>query len=286
MKQRIRYWNCTRFADWLRGTAKPLSETAGGWRDWKEDAKARNPLRFWLAEEFLDKAQDFVNWPMDRLRDLTYWINNRFVEQTHVCRTGLKKGEWHETGERMLHGLFNELVWFVSEQKSWMEYISHSDKYRHLPFYKTKWPFRHFTNFNYPELGLAYLAWEKSLVFDEGWYGSPDRKFSDEERVKHPEYGEMTPQAKNAKEIGELYDWWVNIRPKRPDPMDEGGWSAYCDYMRVRYGDEVLHEERTDEEWAMSKQALDKTHEIEQAYDDEDTVMMKRLIEIRDSLWT
>jgi len=36
----------------------------------------------------------------------------------------------------------------------------------------------------------------------------------------------------------------------------------------------------------MSKQARDKTHEIERAYDDEDTIMMKRLIEIRDSLWT
>ena len=203
MKQRIYYWSCTRLADLLRGTAKPRGETAEGWRDWETGVKVRNPLCFWLAEEFLDKAQDFVNWPMDRLRDLTYWFNNRFVEQTHVCRTGLKRGGSHETGERMLHGLFNELVWFVNEQKSWMEYISHSDKYRHLPSRKTKWPFRHFTNFNYPELGLACLP-----------------------------------------------------------------------------------EDRTDEERAMSKQALDKTNEIEQAYDDEDTVMMKRLIEIRNSLWT
>lgn len=67
---------------------------------------------------------------------------------------------------------------------------------------------------------------------------------------------------------------------------DEGGWSAYCEYMSVTYGDAVLHEDRTDEERAMSKQALDLTNEIEQAYDDEDTVMMKRLIEIRSSLWT
>lgn len=223
MKQRIHYWSCSGLADWLRGTAKPRSETAEGWRDWETGVKARNPLRFWLVEEFLDKAQDFVNWPVDRLRDLTYWINNRFVEQTHVCRTGLKKGEWHETGERMLHGLFNELVWFVSEQKSWMEYISHPDKYRHLPFLKTTWPFRHFTNFNYPELGLAYLEWEKGLVYDEGWYGYPSREFSDEKKANYPDYGQMTPQARSATEIGELYDWWVNARPKRPDPMDTGG---------------------------------------------------------------
>jgi hypothetical protein len=286
MKQRIRYWSCSRFADWLRGTAKPRSETAGGWHDWKEDAKARNPLRFWLAEEFLDNVQDFVNWPMDRLHALTYWINNRFVEQTHVCRTGLKKGDWHETGDRMLYGLFNELAWFVSEQKSWMEFISHRDKYRHLPFWKTTWPFRHFTNFNYPELGLAYLEWEKGLVFNESWYGNPGRQFSEEEKANYPDYGQITPQAKTATEIGELYDWWVNVRPKRPDPMDVGGWSAYCDQMSARYGDAVLHEERTDDERAMSKQALDKTHAIEQAYEYEDTVMMKRLIEIRGSLWT
>jgi hypothetical protein len=56
--------------------------------------------------------------------------------------------------------------------------------------------------------------------------------------------------------------------------------------MRATYGDAVLHEDRTDEDRAMSKQALDVTNEIEQAYDDEDTVMMKRLIEIRGSLWT
>jgi hypothetical protein len=167
-----------------------------------------------------------------------------------------------------------------------MEYISHSDKYRHLPFWKTTWPFRHFTHFNYPELGLAYLEWEMGLMYDEGWYGCPDRKFSDEERAKYPDYGQMTQQAKNAAEIVELYNWWVNIRPKRSDPMNEGGWLAYCDHMSARYGDDVLHEERTDEERALSKQALDKTNEIEQAYDDEDTVMMKRLIEIRDSLWT
>lgn len=286
MKQRIRYWSCSRFADWLRGSAKPHSETAGGWHDWKEDAKARNPLRFWLAEELLDNVQDIVNWPMDRLHALTYWINNRFVEQTHVCRTGLKKGDWHETGDRMLYGLFKELTWFVSEQKSWMEYISHRDKYRQLPFWKTTWPFRHFTNFNYPELGLAYLEWEKGLVYNESWYGNHGRQFSEEEKANYPDYGQITPQAKTAIEIGKLYDWWVNVRPKRPDPMDVGGWSAYCNYMSVTYGDTDLHEERTDDERAMSKQALDKTHAIEQAYEDEDTVMMKRLIEIRGALWT
>ena len=126
------------------------------------------------------------------------------------------------------------------------------------------------------------MEWEKILVFDEGWYGYPSHVFSDEEKANYPDYGQITPQARSAKEIGELYDWWVNVRSKRPDPMDTGGWSAYGEYM---YGNAALPEDRTDEECAMSKQSLDKTDEIEQAYHEEDTVMMKRLIDIRSSMW-
>jgi len=45
-------------------------------------------------------------------------------------------------------------------------------------------------------------------------------------------------------------------------------------------------EDRTPEEANMAKTALDKTHEIEQAYEAEDEAMLIRLIKIRNSLWT
>jgi hypothetical protein len=45
-------------------------------------------------------------------------------------------------------------------------------------------------------------------------------------------------------------------------------------------------EDKTPEEAQMSKIALDKSHEIEQAYDNEDEAMMVRLIKVRHSLWT
>jgi hypothetical protein len=45
-------------------------------------------------------------------------------------------------------------------------------------------------------------------------------------------------------------------------------------------------EDKTPEEAEMCSTALDKSHEIEKAYNDEDEAMMIRLIKIRESLWT
>jgi len=64
---RSNYWSCSRFADWLRGTAKPNFETSPGWKQWKNLARASHPIRYWIAEEGLDKLQNFVCWPTARL---------------------------------------------------------------------------------------------------------------------------------------------------------------------------------------------------------------------------
>ena len=45
-------------------------------------------------------------------------------------------------------------------------------------------------------------------------------------------------------------------------------------------------EDKSPEEAEMCKTALDKTREIEEAYNKEDEEMMIRLIKIRQSLWT
>jgi hypothetical protein len=68
--------------------------------------------------------------------------------------------------------------------------------------------------------------------------------------------------------------------------MDASGWSAYCE-MRRNNGYHLLDmEDRTPEEAEMCKTALDKSQEIEKAYNDEDEAMMIRLIKVRESLWT
>jgi hypothetical protein len=57
--------------------------------------------------------------------------------------------------------------------------------------------------------------------------------------------------------------------------------------MRREKGYHLLDmEDKSPEEAEWCRTALDKSREIEKAYDDEDEAMMIRLIKIRESLWT
>lgn len=55
---RSRYFSCSKFADWLRGTPKLSCGTSEEWRDWEISAKQSRPIRYWLAEEGLDYIQE------------------------------------------------------------------------------------------------------------------------------------------------------------------------------------------------------------------------------------
>jgi hypothetical protein len=68
--------------------------------------------------------------------------------------------------------------------------------------------------------------------------------------------------------------------------MDESGWSAYCDMRREKGRDFFDFDDKTPEEAEMSKIALDKSSEIEEAHNAEDEEMLIRLIKIRRDLWT
>ena len=77
------YWSCTKFADRLRGTPKPTAETSSGWKEWGNAAKKAHPFRYWLAEEFLDAVQNVINYIPEKLYNVKYYINNRWVTKTH-----------------------------------------------------------------------------------------------------------------------------------------------------------------------------------------------------------
>ena len=113
------YWSCTKFADWLRGTAKPDSATGKGWDDWRKIAASSHKFRYWLAEEGLDAIQSFVMWPTDKLYDIKYWLVNRFSTKTHALTSStLERGQWHDLDSRILFCLFDELVNFVETEKA------------------------------------------------------------------------------------------------------------------------------------------------------------------------
>jgi hypothetical protein len=272
------YWSCSKFADWLRGTAKPQVGTGKEWRLWKEAAKETHPVRFWIVEEGLDYLQNVVNWPMDRIHDVRYYINNRWITRSHALTAharDIRPGDWCDVGNRFLPCLFNELVNFVEVEQAWHHVMwdKAARKRFAVPWHRRVLRFR---TWRCPEAGLAYLDWAGSLTISEDWGVEPGSK----------EYGQPTRQAVAAREIKDLYTWWKEVYPARPDIHDASGWTAYCE-MRREKGYEILDfEDKTEAEAEQCRTALDKTQEIEKAYNDEDEAMMIRLIRVRDSLWT
>jgi len=279
MAQHSRYWSCTPLADWIRGTKKLSAATAEEWDEWRTTAKMKHNFRYWLAEDLLDDIQDFVTWPIRKLYDIKYYINNRWVSRTHSLTAharDIKPGQWQDVGNRFLPCLFNELVDFVEIETAWSHIAWGNEetvaKYN-PPFYASGW-FR-WRTWRCPQAGLDHLDWAMSLTNSE--WCEPD----------NPEYGKPTLQAVRAKEIKELYLWWTETYRNRPDPYDASGWTAYCELSRLANGGKLYFgADKTPELKKASNLAHKELQKIEKAYEKEDEAMMIRLIKARDSLWT
>lgn len=276
---RSHYWTCSKFADWLRGTPKPGAETGEGWNKWTRKAKEAHPFRYWLADDGLDFLQKLVFYPTDKLYDLKYYINNRWVTRTHSLTAharDIKPGAWCDVGHRFLPCLFNELVDFVEIELAWSN-IAWDQTAREVfkaPWWSLGW-FR-WRTWRSPEAGLASLEWQRKLTWDDEYAGiDVDAKYK----------GKPTPQAEKAQEILDLYTWWTVERPKRLDPHDASGWSEVCERRRTKE-DTFLWEDKTPAEKKETKKALDKLHKLEAQYEKEDEDMMIRLIKVRHGLWT
>lgn len=286
MAQRVHYWSCSKFANWLRGTDKPGAHTGKGWDNWHKIAKKSHPIRYWLAEEGLDMIQNALWYPMDKLYDLKYYINNRWVTRTH-CLTAspdlIKRGKWCDVGNRFLPCLFGELVDFVEIETAWSN-VAWDKKARekyNAPFYSWGW-FR-WRTWRSAEAGIEHLKWAMTLTNEE-WLADDQKQLA-----------EPTGQALAAREILELYTWWKEVYPNRKDPHDLSGWSAWCDRRREKLKDEdedsrlsalFSSDDDTEEEQAETRRILELCGQIEKEQQQEDEQMMFRLIKVRNHLWT
>jgi hypothetical protein len=280
MAQHSTYWSNTKLAEWIRGVAKPHALTSQGWRTWNREAKQKYPIRYWIAEEALDWLQDFVTWPIRKIYDVKYYINNRWVTRTHALTAhtrDIRPGSWMDVGNRFLPCLFNELVDFVEIEQAWHHCIwSDEAKTKFaVPWWAKGW-FR-IRTWRSAEAGLEYLGWASELRVDENDPAS-----------------EYTQQAIGAQEIISLYHWWVDIRPMRIDPMDASGWTALCEQRRLK--SRAADPDHDDLDWlggaetpadrARSSEVLALSHQFEEEHEAEDEEMMIRLIRIRQALWT
>lgn len=280
---RINYWSCSKFADWLRGTPHGGAKTADEWLDWKQQARQR-PIRYWLAEEGLDAVQNFLFWPLDKINNIRYYINNRWITCTHALTAhprDIKPGQWRDVGNRFLPCLFNELVNYVEIELAWnhVAWSSKDEKAKYdPPFWATGW-FR-WRTWRCPQAGLDNLQWQSSLVWTKEELGEDS-----------PDIGKPTHQAIAAKEILELYHWWTEIYPNRPKVYDASGWSAYCEKKRKVNGNDEFFSMFSDRNESAElkregERAFKLNSKIEKKYEREDEQMMIRLIKIRNTLWT
>ena len=227
IKHRTHHWTCSRFADWIRGEKKPFALEFDQWGEWESKQKQERPLRYWLSDTVLKRLQDIVYFPLDVTRSIRRYIRNRWITKTHLLKTGLIRGQWYDFDTRIIHGLFNELVNFVEIE------LAHLSKFNEDKNFK-------FRRGRSIEAAYYYFEWAESLKdFD----------------------GKKSQQAKDARKIRELYEWWTKIRPNRINPHE----SNDCNTTLKK-----------------AKKAFD----IEDQYLKEDTQMLISLIKLRSSLWT
>lgn len=277
---RTHYWSCSKFADWLRGTRKLEMGTSEEWREWKHKAKGYNPVRYWLAEEGLDYVSNVVYFIPDKLYDLKYYINNRWLTRTHALTAhprDIKPGSWADVGHRFLPCLFNELQDFVEVELAWWHLAWEGKEARakyNAPWWRFGW--WNVRLWRCPQAGIDNLKWQAELKWTENEVG-PDS----------PSLGKYTPQAVKAQEILDLYTWWTDTYRNRPDPYEASGWTAYCEARREENGGSLSWCDNKSP--ALKKQsdiALKKLHKMEADFEKEDEQMMIRLIKVRHGLWT
>lgn len=267
------YWSNSKFANLVRGTDKPFAGTGDEWKEWEITAKSRHPIRYWIAEEGFDYIQRIVFWVPDKLYSMKYYIVNRWVDQSYALvahSKHIKRGKWMDLNQRILYCLFDELVDFVEIEKAYSNFRWDEEKQKDKKWWQVgKWRTKTWRN---AEAGIDYLNWEMTLTNEE-WL---------DEDKKHE--AKPTTQAESAKEILDLYTWWTETYPNRPDAYDVSGWSAHCEEQEKR-GIGFMETDPLEDK-AKTREILDKSHEIEAAYEKEDEEMLIRLIKVRGSLWS
>jgi len=246
LKTRIHYWSSSKLADWIRGEKKPFALEWGAWDKYYDDLKQRKPFRYWLTEVFLKHLQNTLYLPYDIYREIKIYIRNRWIDKTHYLKTGLKPGHYYELDYRLMHGLFNELVDFVEIELAYNMTWKNENKYQ-------------FKNGRCVDAAYDYFKWAKNLK------GKNEKG----KRV-------LTEQAKSARKIQQLYEWWKYKRPNRLSPMDKSGWNKVYDSMELN----DFKAPKNAHKYYM------KLVKIEEEYEQEDEDMMVELIKIRKHLWT
>ena len=164
------------------------------------------------------------------------YIKCRWVYKNHILSSPkLRAGNWYDLDTRLLYCSFSSLVDFVE-----VECATSVD--RNIGGYNV-------IKGRDAKAGIKYLENLRDCPDDDDFYDL------------------NTCSKQSANEVLELYTWWTETRPLRPDPWDQ-------------YTAEELDDNET------SYDLYKKISNLESSYYEEDTEMLVRLMKVRSFLWT
>jgi len=239
-----------------------------------------NNARAWLGTEIKPQSAspaDWSKWHKDNKGTLGYWITEELLDKLQDIVLFIPD-VYHNISTYVRNRFITKTHYLNTrlQKGQWHDFdsrILHGLFESLVDFVEIEKA--HMRNFSNPPVklpsrtqGLAYIQWEIDLK------------------------EESPVQAKTAEEIRNLYVWWKDIRPARPDTMEESGLSAYYDRYRENSDDgkfdifATLGSEKTPKEQEEYNKLSDKSVEIDKMYEDEDDEMIIRLIKIRSNMWT
>lgn len=268
------------------GRDKPLALDVDGWNDFYSNYKKDMPIRFFLLEKVPEKIDDVFRfvWTNPR-KSVRNFIIHRFLERNHVVKTGLPVG-YHEVDDRMFHANFHLLKEFVEGELAWMEFICMEEnhplfnKYKKERFLSNHMNFFgiYSSRFYSEDLGILHLT----SYLDLNPY----------DRDSNMESEMVIKQQEKYRNILELYLWYTKERNNRQDDLAELAYDAIKDREKFEkeYGTMFILSDRFKKDHPdvykeyMSK--INNKHNNDEAFYEEDTKMLKKLMDIRSSLWT
>lgn len=287
---RSRHWQGSKPFTWLRKKVfkveKPFALGWGEWDEWDNNYKATKPFAFFITETLPDWLELIPKHSIDYVDTLRINIRNR-ADGTHLLKSNLKRGVWHEYEERLLHCMFDSYVDFI-EVETGQSHIAWSDKEDrkkyNIPWYRSSRWFNWGTgSYHNKQAAIDHLKWEMTL------------DTHDPNDPNSGPNGSSPHQAKAAREKMELYCWWTQVRPNRGRAWDVSGFQTFWDSMDAKYGDETSKRSwlglggkklMTAAEERKYRKLSKAADDLEEQWHDEDELMMCRLVKLRRSLWT
>jgi len=109
-------------AEPTKGDLTNIGLTAKGWVNHSNLAKKNHKFLYKLKES-LDQIEFFIERWIERFKKPYYWYVNGIRDKSHVLRTGLKFGEWHDLTERIFLGMMYAVVDFVEGEEGIKYYL-------------------------------------------------------------------------------------------------------------------------------------------------------------------